>query len=99
VKCGVRGTAPARRDRRDGHSGEIPSPSDDGGNHPPVQLRALHAIEKLAIALLLRPRSVHATVPVPPLPFDSMCQDQPTLPLPPTVCAAPLNDTGALPVD
>jgi hypothetical protein len=35
----------------------------------------------------------------PPLPFDSMCQDQPTLPLPPTVCGEPLNDTGALPVE
>jgi hypothetical protein len=50
-------------------------------------------------ALLLWSRRVHVTVPVPPLPFDSMCQDQPTLPLPPTVCGEPLNDTGALPVE
>jgi hypothetical protein len=39
------------------------------------------------------------TVPVPPLPFDCMCQIQPTLPLRPTVCAEPLNDTGARPVE
>jgi len=52
-----------------------------------------------AVALLLWPRSAQVTVPVPPLPFDSMCQDQPTLPLAPTVCAEPLNDTGALPVE
>jgi hypothetical protein len=56
-------------------------------------------MEKAAVALLLSPRSVHVTLPVPPLPFDSMCQDHPTLPLPPTVCAEPLNDIGALPVE
>jgi hypothetical protein len=58
-----------------------------------------YPIEKFAVALLLWPRSVQVTVPFPPLPFDSMCQDQPTLPLLPTVCADPLNDTGALPVE
>jgi hypothetical protein len=56
-------------------------------------------MEKVAAALLLWPRSVQVTVPVPPLPFDSMCQDQPTLPLLPTVCAEPLKDTGALSVE
>jgi hypothetical protein len=51
------------------------------------------------VALLRWPRSVHVTVPVPPLPVDSICQDQPTLPLPPTVCAEPPNETGTLPVE
>ena len=52
-----------------------------------------------AVALLLWPRSVQVTVPVPLVPLDSMCQDQSTFPLFPTVCAGPLNDTGALPVE
>jgi hypothetical protein len=51
------------------------------------------------MALLLCPPSLHVTVPVPSVPLDSMCQDHPTLPLPPTVCAEPLNDAGALPVE
>jgi hypothetical protein len=58
-----------------------------------------YPIDKLAAALLLSPRNVHVTLPVPPVPFDSICHDQPTFPLLPTVCAAPLNDTGALPVE
>ena len=56
-------------------------------------------MEKLADAVPLFPLSVQVTLPVPPLPFDSMCQDQPTLPLFPTVCSDPLNDTGARPVE
>jgi hypothetical protein len=56
-------------------------------------------MEKLADAVPLFPLSVQVTLPVPPLPFDSMCQDQPTFPLPPTVWAVPLNDTGARPVE
>jgi hypothetical protein len=58
-----------------------------------------YPIENVAVALLLCPRSVHVTVPVPPLPFDSICHDRPTLPLAPMVCAEPLNDTGALPLE
>jgi hypothetical protein len=56
------------------------------------------------MALLLCPRSVQITFPVPLLPFDSMCQDQTTFPLPPTVREDPLRedplkDTGARPVE
>lgn len=43
-----------------------------------------YPIEKFAVALLLWPRSVQVTAPFPPLPFDSMCHDQPTFTLPPT---------------
>jgi hypothetical protein len=50
-----------------------------------------YPIVKVAVALLLWPWYVQVTVPVPPLPFDSICHDQPTLPLPPTVCKDPLN--------
>jgi hypothetical protein len=39
------------------------------------------------------------TVPVSPLPFDSMCQDQSTFPHAPMVSGAPLKETGALPVE
>jgi hypothetical protein len=62
-------------------------------------LRSIHPTVKFAVALLLWPRSVHVTVPIPPLPFDSMCQDHPTLPLAPTVCADPLKEAGGLPVE
>jgi hypothetical protein len=46
-------------------------------------------------------RGVQCAVPVPPLPLDSMCQDQPTLLLPPTIRADnpaynPAHSLGAL---
>jgi hypothetical protein len=52
-----------------------------------------------AVALLLLPRSVQVTVPVPPLPLDSICQVHPTLPLAPTFWDDPLNETGARPLE
>jgi hypothetical protein len=42
-------------------------------------------MEKLAFALLVCPPNEHVTVAVPPVPFDSMCQEDPTTPLFPTV--------------
>jgi hypothetical protein len=56
-------------------------------------------MEKLATALLVCPWNEQVMVAVPPVPFDSMCQVQPTTPLLPTVCADPSNDRGASPVE
>ena len=56
-------------------------------------------MEKLAVALLGCPWNEQVTEAVPPVPRDSMCQDHPTAPLLPTVCADPLNDRGACPVE
>ena len=58
-----------------------------------------YEMEKLVAALLVCPWKEQVTVAVPPVPFDSMCQDHPTTPLLPTVCADPLNDRGAWPVE
>jgi hypothetical protein len=38
-------------------------------------------MEKLVAALLVCPWKEQVTVAVPPVPFDSMCQDHPTTPL------------------
>jgi hypothetical protein len=72
--------------------------SGSGGTFS-CKVHIYYPIVNEAVALLLWPRNMQVTVPVPPLPFDSICHDQPTLPLPPMVCAEPLNDTGALPVE
>jgi hypothetical protein len=56
-------------------------------------------IEKLTVAVLVFLPSEHVTVAVPPVPFDSMCQLQLTVPLDPTVFAEPLNDRGGRPVE
>jgi hypothetical protein len=56
-------------------------------------------MEKLISALLVCPRNEQVTAAVPPVPFDSMCQVQPTTPLLPTVRAEPSNDRGARPVE
>jgi hypothetical protein len=56
-------------------------------------------MEKLVVTLLISPWNEQVTLAVPPVPFDSMCQVQPTTPLLPTVCADPSNAPGACPVE
>jgi hypothetical protein len=59
----------------------------------------LYEIEKLAMVLLACPPNEQVTVAVPPAPFDSMYQVQPTTPLLPAIRAEPSNDRGACPVE
>ena len=56
-------------------------------------------MEKLITTLLVWPPNEQVTVAVPPAPFDSMCQVQPTTPLLPTVRAEPSKDRGGCPVE
>jgi hypothetical protein len=49
--------------------------------------------------LLVWPRKLQVTVAVPPVPFDSICQDQLTMPLLPTVLAEQSKETGDRPVE
>jgi hypothetical protein len=54
---------------------------------------------KLLVALFVRPCRLQVAVAAPPVPFDSICQDQPTIPLLPTDCAEPSKETGLRPVE
>jgi hypothetical protein len=56
-------------------------------------------MEKAAVALFVCPWQAQVTVAVPPLPFDSICQDQLTTPLLPTVLAEPSKEAGDRPVE
>ena len=53
----------------------------------------------VAVARFVCPCRLQLTVADPPLPFDSMCQDQLTTLLLPTVFAEPSNETGLRPVE
>jgi len=64
-----------------------------------LRLCGRYAMEKLVVAALVCPPNEHVTVAVPPVPFDCMCQVQPTSPLLPTVRAEPSNERGARPVE
>lgn len=48
-----------------------------------------------ALTVFERPPRKHVTLAVPPVPDVSMCHDQLTCPLLPTVWLYPLNDRGA----
>jgi hypothetical protein len=56
-------------------------------------------IVKFAVALFVCPCRLHVAVAVPPLPVDSMCHDQLTMPLLPTIFAEPSKETGLRPVE